>query len=229
MAGWRNWCMTNSDFKPKATALLNEVLQLTEEAYLHLRIDEPIEKAAAGFEAERVAPMTHKAFVELTSAFVHHVYEHGLSTWQGLSDAEARAEAIAILEEGYQGAHGRGYYTAFLDASNPGPDGVEFVLARMADLIILRARETHIRWVFATRIELLDWPKRRVLAETLFKRWEPFLGPGLLRLSPARLAHHLPELITAILSNRQMVGKQRERPHHRWMLLGKKGQIEKRR
>ena len=57
---------------------------------------------------------------------------------------EACAEAVAILEEGYQAPRGQGYYAAFLDASNPNLNGLEYVLAQMAGYITVDGEnETH--------------------------------------------------------------------------------------
>jgi hypothetical protein len=118
---------------------------------------------------------------------------------------EACAEAVTILEEGYQSSHGRGYYAAFLDALNPSLNGLEYVLAQMAGYITAFARSRHIRWVCASRMDLSDWPTKYLIAEILLKRWESLLPDSLRACSAAQLAHHLPELINLGLSSNRMV------------------------
>lgn len=198
--------MTNSERK-RAEAVIEEVFEKTSEEYLQLRIDEPIEKTAASFEFDRTAPVTHQTFTQVTRDFVRKLYENGLGCWQKMSAEAALAEAVAILEGGYQAAHGQGYYAAFLDASNPNLNGLESVLAQMASHITVMARERHIRWVCASRIELSDWPTRCLIAEILLQRWEPFLPENVRTCSPAQLAHHLPELINVVLSIDRTVSK----------------------
>ena len=199
--------MTNSEGRRKAAAIVEEVFEKTVEEYLQLRIDQPIEKAAASFEFDAAAPVTHQSFTQVTRDFVRHVYEQGLGCWQEMSAMEACAEAVAILEEGYEALHGRGYYAAFLDASNPELNGLEYVLAQMANYINVKARTRYTRWVCASRIELSDWPTRCLIAEILLKRWKSCLLPNVRACSPAQLAHHLSELINLVLSTNRTVNK----------------------
>jgi len=197
----------NSESNSKAATIIEEVFEKTDEEYLHRRIDEPIERAAASFEFDRDAPVTHQTFIQVITNFVRHVYEQAHGCWQEMSAKQAYAEAVAILEEGYQTPHGRGYDVAFLDASNPNLDGIEYVLAQMMGYIITMAREKHIRGVCASRMELADWPIRRLIAEILLKRWEPYLPDNLRMRSPAQHAHYLSELTNLGLSTERTVGK----------------------
>jgi hypothetical protein len=199
--------MMNSDGKRKAATIVEEVFQETNEEYLKLRIDEPIERATANFEFDRDAPVTHQTFTQVTSDFVRHIYERGMRCRQEMSTTEAGAEAVAILEEGYQASYGRGYYAAFLDASNAQLNGLEYVLVQMANLIVMKARARHIRWVCASRMELADWPTRCLIAEILIKRWKPFMHPNLRECSPEQFAYHLSEMIDLGISTDRAVNK----------------------
>jgi hypothetical protein len=205
-AGLRSLPMTNSERK-RAEAIIEDVFEKIGEEYFQLRIDEPIEKAAASFEFDRTAPVTHQRFTQVTRDFVRHVYVKALWGWQKMPPQKALAEAVAILEERYQSAHSRGYYAAFLDASNPNLFGLESVLAQMARHITEKARARHIRWVCASRIELAEWPTRCLIAEILLARWKPFLPENILQCSAAQLANHITELITVGLSANRMVNK----------------------
>ena len=197
--------MMNSEGKRKAAALIREVFEKTGEEYLQLRIDEPIARAAASFEFDRHLPVTHQTFTQVIADFVRHVYEQGLWRKQKLTVREARAEAVAILEEGYQTSRDRGYYAAFLDALNPDL-GLEYVLGQMATHIIAVARAKHVRWVCASRMELSDWTTRCLIAEILLEHWKPFLPENICECSPAQFAYHLSELIILGISINRMFG-----------------------
>lgn len=197
--------MTNSESKPEAARIIEEAFERISEEYLHIRIDEPIEKAAASFEFDREAPVTHQTFSQITRDFVRHIYGQGPWWWRKMSIPEAGAEALAILESGYQSPIGRGYDSAFLAASNQQYNGLEYVLTQMAGYISAMARARYIRWVLASQIELSDWPKRCLIAEILLKQWEPFLPSNLRACSPAQLSYCLPELIKVLLSANKMV------------------------
>ena len=201
--------MTNSERK-RAEAIIEEVFEKTSEEYLQLRIDEPIEKTATSFEFDRTAPVTHQTFNQVTRDFVRHVYQKALWGWQKMSAGEALDEAVAILERGYPAAPGQGYDTAFVDASNPNLNGLEYILTQMARHITLMEREKHIRWVCASRMELSDWPTRCLIAEILLQRWEPFLPENVRICSPVQFAHHLPGLINVGLSIDRTVSKMLE-------------------
>ena len=77
--------MTNSESNNKAATIIEEVLEKTDEKYLHRRIDEPIERAAASFEFDREAQVTHQTFIQVTTDFVRHVYEQAHGCWQKMS------------------------------------------------------------------------------------------------------------------------------------------------
>lgn len=198
----------NSEDKRKAAAIIKEVLEKTSEEYLQMRIDEPVEKATASFEFDRDASVTHEIFIRVIADFVRHMYEQALWGQQKLTSPQAIAEAVAILEEGYQASRGRGYDAAFLDALNPHLS-LEYVLGQMAGHIIASARVKHIRWVCVRRMELADWPTRCLIAEILLERWKPFLPESLGRRPPAQLAHLLSELIILGLSANKTVNKAR--------------------
>jgi hypothetical protein len=198
--------MTNFKDKRRAVAIIREVFEKTSEVYLQLRIDEPVGKAATSFEFDRDAPVTHKIFTRAIADFVRHVHEQGLWGKQELTVAQASDEAVAILEEGYQGPWDRGYDAAFLDALNTDL-GLEYVLGQMAGHIIAAARAKHVRWVWASRLELSDRSTRCLIAEILLERWNLSLPENLRGCSPAQLAHHLPQLIMTGLSANTTVNK----------------------
>ena len=197
--------MTNSESKPEIVRIIEEVFEKISEEYLHIWIDEPIEKAAASFEFDREALITHQTFIQITGDFVRHIYGQGPCCWRKMSIPEANAEALAILESGYQSPIGRGYDYAFSAASNQQFNGLEYVLAQMAGYISAMARTRYIRWVLASQIELSDWPKRCLIAEFLLKQWEPFLPSNLRACSPAQLAYWLSDLINSMLTANKMV------------------------
>ena len=197
--------MTNSNARLKADSTINKVFELLDEEYLCHRVDEPIEKAAAGFGFNQETQVTHQIFIRVTGEFVRHVYEHGPKPRQILSAVQARTEATAILEEGYQNPHARGYYASFLDALNPNLNGLEFVLDQMTQFIIARARERHIRWIYLSRIDPSDWSTKCLIAQILIERWGAFLPSSLLSCTPAQLADSLPELFDALCFASSMV------------------------
>lgn len=199
--------MTNSDAGRDATKILEDAFELTHEHFLYRHIDKPIEEAAAEFDFDKKAPVSHQIFVRLIGDFVRHIYENGCPIQQTMSVAQARAEAMAILEAGYQGSHASGYFAAFLDALNPKLDGYESVLIRIADIIKDMARQKHLKWVYSSRIAALDWQTRCQLVEILIKRWAPLLPPNISQSTPAQLADHLPDLIDVLRATDQTVTK----------------------
>lgn len=188
----------------RAEKILDEILRLTDEQYLKRLIDEPIEKAAFEFEFKEINPVTHQAFMSVTTQFVRHIYKGALPVPKTLSLAQAQAETIAILEDTYQNVDTKGYYAAFLDASIK-QSGLEFVLAHMAESITFTERAKHLRWAYATLMDPWQWPERCLIAETLLERWKPFLPPQIKDCFPAQLAEHLPEWINTLHATDGMI------------------------
>ena len=199
--------MMNFDPKSEAERIIDEVFDLVREEHLIRFIDEPIEEAAASFDLHGSVPVTFEVFNTGTGRFVSHVYKHGLTVRKILSTSQAYAEALQILERGYQSAQGQGYDIALLDALNREHDGLRFVLGQMAQLITAMARAKHIRWVFASFIESAEWASRTLMAEVLLERWGLFLPPSIMNCAPVQLADHLPELINLLISTDRMVNK----------------------
>jgi hypothetical protein len=85
-----------------------------------------------------------------------------------------------------------------LDATNPKGTGIEWVLEQMKAAIILKRRSQHVRWVFETRINALDWDGKCRLAQFLVAQNATYLPEALLGCRHAQLAHLLAELITIL-------------------------------
>jgi len=199
--------MTNSKNRREAEAIIKRVFELIDEEYLHHRIDEAIEEAAKNFNYNETATVRHQTFLQLTGDFVRHIYEHGFRLRQITSVSQARAEALAILESGYESLEARGYEAAILDASNPKLNGLEYVLGQMTEFITFRARHRHIRWVYSSRIDPSDWPIKCLIVEILLERWGPFLPSTVLTCTTAQLANSLPELLEVLRCTTNIVRK----------------------
>jgi hypothetical protein len=199
--------MTNFDSNRDAAGIIKQIFRLIDEEYLYQFIDQRIEEAAVEFKFDRNAPRTHRAFIGIIGDFVHHIYENGLCIPQTLSVMQARAEAMAILEEFYLGAHARGYYAAFLDTSNSKLDGHEFILSQIAEIIKALARERHLKWVYFSRIASLDWLTRCQIAEMLLTQWRPLLPLTIRQCPPDQLADHLADLINLLRLTDNKVNK----------------------
>lgn len=198
--------MTNSDLC-KTEAIIEKVFELTSDEYLQHFIDEPIEKAQRNFEFDDKAFVTYRTFFQVTGNFVRHIYKDGLRPGQILSDSQARAEALAIIEEGYQNVHAKGFDAAFLDASDPNQTGLGPVLAHLKEIITARARLKRITWVYSSCIDPSDWPTKCLIAEILLERWGRLFPPSLLAYTPAQLADALPYLFDALRRTKHIAGK----------------------
>ena len=200
--------MTNSKERKRATAIIEKILELTDEEYLQRRIDRPVEKVLATFEYDDNARISHRYFMDIVSDFVHLIYLNGPGTSQNLSRSQDSAEALFIIEKAFGSHEVQGFDAAIVEAFND----FESVLARIAGFIISRTRERHIRWVYATYIDPFDWPTRCLIAEILVEKWKPFLPPSILSCIPSQLADALPQLFDAVRSTESMVRKSMDCP-----------------
>ena len=193
--------MTFSHSRTGADDMLERILALLDETRVQQEIDEPIDRAAAAFRREEEQPVSHRRFNRVMGSFVRHIYRQAIKTQQELSPSQASAEAIALLERGYWGARARGYDAALLDAVNPTHNGLEIVLAQLAQIMKDNERRKYTHWVFATSLGPLAWSDRCRVAELLLDRLRPFLTPQLQRCVAAQLVDEIPTLIALHLSS----------------------------
>jgi len=187
--------MTSSDDRQVPGSIIDQIVALLDEQHLHQTIDTALDAAAASFQRPETPNVTHELFHRVLGDFVAHVYEHGLSIPQKLSLQQACAEAIALLDAGYQGPHRSGYEAALVDALDTAMDGMALVLFRLTEVLKVTERQKYTRWVFTEALAPLDWQCRCRVAETLLDRLRTFLPAELLRCTAAQLADEIPALI----------------------------------
>ena len=169
--------MTSCDEIEQASSILDEVLGLLDETVLEERIYAPIDRALIGFRIRNVTeePINEHRFIDIVTQFMVHMYKRGVPLSRTLSLAQARAEAIDLLERHYQGLHANGYAHALLDARRLGEEGTELVLADMAAAMKAIHQERYLDWVVARHIAPLNWQTKRDLVRALLERWRTFL------------------------------------------------------
>lgn len=199
--------MMNSKIMFDLQKVIDEVIELTGDEYQSCHIDSPIQKAATEFKFDSKTPIIPEFFIRITGDFIRHNYKHGLRVKKIMTTEQAQSEALFILEHHYQGAYTRGFHAAFLDASNPYTGGLESVMAQMTEIIILKERSKHVRWVLASRITSKDWHTKCLIAEILLDRWKSYLAPNILACPPAQLADNLPDLFNVFIGTSRVVNK----------------------
>lgn len=193
--------MTNSENSKTATAIINKVLELTDEAYLQRQIDTPIEKVLSDFEIDSNAKITHRNFMDILTDFVGRIHVSGPGSTQYLSRSQASAEAFFIVEKALGTPDVPGYDAALVEAF----DDVESVLQKIAGFILFMIRDRHIKWVYATCIGCLDWPTKCLITKILVKKYKAYLPQTILSCSPAQFVDALPQLFSAVQSTESAV------------------------
>jgi len=189
----------------RASEIIKTVMGLLEEGFMARLFDEPIARAAESFECPDSVRYSYAEFLQTVSDFVRHLYEHGLPGHRRLSDSQARDEAVALLEQAYQGSDANGYEAAVVDAADPSQAGLPAVVATLAEALKERERRAHVRWVVALHIDAADWHTRCAMAAVLVERLAEYLPPEVRGCSPERLADHVSRLLFAdVATGRQL-------------------------
>ena len=160
------------------------------------RVDGPLEAAMESFRDAPESVRSQEAFLQVVGRFVQHLYYHGLPAPRGLSDSQARAEAIELLTHGNRSATDFGYDAAFLDAILSPSSGIDSVLAQLAETIKEREKRRYVRFVLVRDLEPLAWPAKRAVSERLLSWLRPVLPRELANRPPAQLIEEIPNLIT---------------------------------
>lgn len=183
--------MSNSNAGPDESCILDRVLELLDESYLKDHLDTPIDNAAGTFTGyeELTPPFCERQFLEIVTNFVAHMYLHALPVSQVLSPAQARAEAIELLEQAC------GYDSALLDVIERGDEGLAMALSQMTATLKAAERRKHLCWVMASQIEPLPWRAKRDIVKELLQRWQTILPDKIVACPPEQLTHHYASLI----------------------------------
>ena len=198
--------MTNSDqLRQHAERVVAALRSELDERCVAVRVDEPIDRAVAAFRFDRRGPFNTQRFHSLLEAFVAHLYAHGVVPARQLAPAQAAAEAIELLERGYQGTHEGGYDGAVLDAAAAAGSGIDTVLARLAEIIKGRRRHIYRQWVLAKHVDPHDWPLRCAIAALLLQSRRAEDGTAQIAGRPEQFADHIPELLESELSTEAML------------------------
>jgi len=160
------------------------------------RVDRPLEVAMESFRGTSASVHSQEAFLQVVGRFAQHLYSQGLPVPRGLSDSQARAEAIELLTHGYRNATDFGYEAALLDAILSPSNGLDSVLAQLAENIKERERRRYVRFVLVRDLEPLEWSRKCAVAERLLSRMRPVLPPEIANRPPAQLIDEIPNLIT---------------------------------
>ena len=185
----------NFENKTSIPGRIEKIFSLLDEDCIRKEIEEPIEKAAAGFKFDRKEPFTYAQFKRLIADFVQHINEHGLRLPKRIFPSRAFSNAVDILETGYTGAYAQGYEAARLDASNPELNGIMVVLCGMTEAIKHIERRKYIQGVLRIHLTHLDWHERGEIAKFLIERCASILPPDFLNCDPVQFADNLPDLI----------------------------------
>lgn len=185
--------MTCSDRSASAAeGILDSLSELLAETSLVELIDEPIDKAVRSFQCPSGHAESQGEFLDRVASFLQHVYASAFPTARQLTSAQARDEAVSLLE---QGGFPSGYRAALWEAGHPQGAGIQGVLAELTAFLKLRLREAHARWVYTAHLGGLDWPTRCQLAALILQRWGDRTPPELRPQSAEQYANFLPLLV----------------------------------
>jgi hypothetical protein len=197
----------NSIENQMANEIIEKISRLLDSEYIRQKIIEPIEKAAESFNIDTRASMTHKNFLKVIGDFVRHIYRYGLGFPKILTDSQACSEALSIIEDFYQSGKSVGYFAAFLDARNSEVFGIEQVIRQIAGHIMARERAKHIKWVFATKLFVLDWQTQVLVTQSILDHWKRVLPSNLADWPPSQMVHCLPQFFIALISVNSQIDK----------------------
>jgi hypothetical protein len=197
--------MTNSEQDLSSEKILDTIMNLLNEERMTREIDEPIDLTVKAFQIKTDLPLSHSDFNRVITDFVRRIYQKGLRLPRHLSDQEALAEAVSLLENYYQGIDSRGYDDALLDATGNDQEGILYVLSQMADSIKAAEREKYVQWVFFSTIDQSDWEIRRRITATYMAKYRFFLSPEIKDMDPAWLVDHFQGLIFNLVSSQSLL------------------------
>ena len=193
--------MMNSKKKLQPETFLENTLNLLSETRISSLVDEPVDRASQTFNMEINTPISHADFNRIITEFVCHLFENALRLPRLLTDREALAEAVYLLERGYQGVYSNSYDGALFDATNYGMEGIETVLSGIAELIKNTEREKYIKNIFVENFYRLDFFAQLKIVSAYQRRFADVISIQIREIRPARLVDHFHKLIMDQISD----------------------------
>ncbi len=185
----------NSESQTEAEKVLERIRFLLDPEKIEREIESPIDRVLESFHCEQPTVFSQESFHQVIGDFVRLLYRKGLRIPKELSRSEAVAEAIHILEQGYQGQNTTGYGVAFYDAADGEQKGINYVVVQMAELVKKAQRQQYVRWVLGTAPPEFDWRTKCQIVQFLAKSLSPFLSPSIHACPPSQLADQWRELL----------------------------------
>ena len=183
----------NTDLKKRAREKVEIITAKLDQGLIKSQFDEPIGRAARQFTHNAGCPITHMMFHKVIADFVEQIYSKGLNaSWKLF---EPLGEAISLLENLYQSAHGSGYTAAAMDANDSTQGGIDMVLVRLAEIIKDIERQKYVKAVFVVNINPSDWYLKCEIVDILLEDYKPFLPEHLSQCKPWELVDEIPSIM----------------------------------
>lgn len=193
--------MNSSDAVDTPGVILSEIVQLLSGERQNRLIDTPLDEAAEKFVFNSDEPLSHRLFSVIAARFVRHVYRSGLRFRLELTEAQSHSEAVALLGS-YDGAYGRGYEAAYLEAKEC---GLKLILVSLQELIRTREKEKYFHWVLSHKFESVNWFTRCRITEILLQRCQSLDNTEITRCTAAQLTDDFPEILSIYLDSERFV------------------------
>jgi len=192
--------MTNS------TEGLEGLLQALDPEEMIRSTVEPVQRAAATFPIPETEIIEGDEFLATAGRFVQHLYWRGRSTPVQLSESEARARALSLLESHYDGGLGGGYAGALLDGTRPEGAGIGSVLWQLAGTVAQEELQHRVTALLAVEVPADDWWAQRRLVVDILARLSPSLPPHLAERAVGSLVTVWVELVMLLLEIEGFLG-----------------------
>lgn len=201
--------MTNTESAAaRGARAVREILGALDERAVATRIDAPIDRAVRTFTFTWETPFSPCRFHGVIGAFVAHVHAHFDQPAPVAPAGWAEAEAIALLEQGYQGTYESGYDGALLDVINPPEppaEGIDTVLVNLGEIIKAVQRRRYEEWVYARFTDPFDQDLGRAIVACLLDQFGDDLPEPLVRTRSFELVTQIPYLVETLRNTGSLI------------------------
>ncbi|MCL4218733.1 MAG: hypothetical protein KJ052_17250 [Candidatus Hydrogenedentes bacterium] len=184
--------------RKRAEAALDDLLTLLDESRLREVVCLPLEEAADALErpqAPSAAASNPAAFLGACGRIVQCLYAQGRRPPLLLSEEQAQAEAVFLLDQDYSSQSGLGCVAAYVDYCAEGEEDHSIVLDFLLEAVKRREWRKRVGWLVTCHISLLNWPEKTALTEAAMERFKDLLSPDIATAPPERFADLLPQLL----------------------------------
>lgn len=197
--------MRDSEIDRGAINAIDTIIEHLCDEKITQEIEDPIDAATGNFQMGISEPITHGTFNTVISEFIKHLYGKAHRFPRQLSEREALAEAIYLLERFPDAPDPDRYGAIVARVITGGQEALKSVLGQLSKLVKEIEKEKYIQWALICYFHNLETDTKYRMIDAYKKLKSQILPSTLKKMKPGQMVEYFPDIIMADVRYRNMM------------------------